>query len=109
MAVDVTPSNTRDKGKDVNIQRPKLAVYDFYSGTGNWTENFPHEMRELTFSNDSSGTITVQVIGPASCNITFILLAREVLNDQRLPAFTSLVITGVGFPWRFYVMSALVP
>jgi len=109
MAVDVSPSANRDRGMDVSIQRPKLAVYEFYQGTGNHTENFPHEMRELTFSNDSTGTITVQIIGPASCNITVVLLAKDVLNDQRFPAFTSLVITGVGLAWRFYVMSSLVP
>ena len=101
--MSVNPIATKDKGKDRGIQRDKLPVYEFYSGTGDHTENFPIVMRELVFSNDSLTTnVSIQLLGPAELNTTFVLLPNEVL-DERLPAFTTLVITGGGVPWRFYV------
>lgn len=99
----------QDAGKDSGIQRVKLPVYEFYSGSGDHTENFPYVMKELVFSNDSTGTITVQVLSPApaSLNISFVLLKGEVL-DERLPDFTQVVISASGLAWRFYTRMGLI-
>lgn len=102
--MSVTKSEQKDQGMVQGIQRPKLVVYEFYRGTGNHTEVFPFNMRELVFSNDSEGEISVQIIGPASLNTTVVLLAGEVI-DERLPEFTSVVVTAAGLAWRFYTRS----
>lgn len=104
MAVDINA--IKDRGKDRGLQRTKLPVYEFYAGSGNHTETFPYAMRELVFSNDSAGTINFQVIGPYSLNITFQVLAGDVV-DERFSEFTSVVVTGSG-AWRFYPRTGLI-
>lgn len=108
MAVNIPVSQGLDRGKEVGIQRHRLSVYEFYAGTGNHTEVFPSNMRELVIANDSiTDNLQVQVIGPASLNITFILLPYDII-DERLPEFTSIVITAVG-AWRFYPRTGAIP
>jgi hypothetical protein len=100
----------RDEGLIQGIQRSKLCVYDFYASTGNHIETFPSEMRELFFANDSKNEMSVQVVGPASLNIVFVLKGGETI-DERLPVFTGISITTVSATdaWRFYPRSALIP
>lgn len=105
MAVNVPAS--LDNGKEAGIQRVKLPVYESYAGTGAHTENFPYVMRELLFSNDSNGDLTVQVLGPSSLNITITVKAYEVL-DERFTDFSQIVITGAG-AWRFWPRTSVLP
>ena len=105
--MSVNIASLRDQGWVQGIQRPKLCVFDFFMGSGNHTEVFPHPMRELFFSNDHTASATIQLIGPASLNTTFVLLPGETI-DERINEFTSIVITATG-DWRFYPRSAILP
>lgn len=90
------------------MQREKLPIYDSYEGTGDHTEVFPINMREILVANDSTtDDMTVQVIGPASLNTTFTLKPYEVM-DERLTEFSSVVIEATG-AWRFWTRTHLLP
>lgn len=87
----------------------KSPVYDSSGQTqnsGNATLTMDFPMRELFLSNDGNGNLTIQVIGNASLNLNFLLLPGETFNE-RLPLFTSLIITTSG-AWRYYVRSGRV-
>lgn len=98
------PSAQKDIGIPAGLQRERLPVWEFYAGTGDHEETFPHLMRELCFTNDGSGDIDVQVVGPADLNITITLKGGEVL-DERFPPFSGVAIVGPGQEWRFYTRS----
>lgn len=105
MAINL--SQMKDIGRQVGIQRDKLPVYESYEGTGNHDETFPVNMREVLISNDSTtDDLTIQVVGPASLNITITVKAYEVL-DERFPEFSGVSIVATG-AWRFLVRSGLI-
>lgn len=88
--------------------RQMLPVYDAGSETGNQVLSMDHPMRELWLTNDSeSDSITVQITGEASLDITFTLKPNETLNE-RFYEFTTVTVTAAG-AWRWYVRSGLVP
>lgn len=106
--MSVDQAAARDNGREVGIQRDRLPVYESYEGTGNHTESFPINQREILVANDSTtDDMTVQIIGPASLNTTFRIKPYEVL-DERMPEFNQVVIEAVG-TWRFWTRCHLLP
>lgn len=106
--MSVNQSEAKDIGYRVGMQREKLPIYDSYQGTGDHTEVFPINMREILICNDSlTADLTIQIIGPASLNTTFTLKPYEIM-DERLTEFSSVVIDAVG-AWRFWTRTHLLP
>lgn len=106
MSVDY--SAAKDNGREVGMQRDKLPVYESYQGTGNHSESFPINMREILVANDSTTEdLEIQITGPASLNTVFVLKPYEVM-DERLPEFNQVYITAVG-AWRFWTRTHLLP
>lgn len=101
-----TPTSTLDK--DNGNQRARLPVIGS-SGTtqqsGNYTitqgVDFAVPGRELFISNDSQSNITVLVNLIEGGTMSFVLLPIETI-DERLPLFSSVVVTASG-SWRWYV------
>jgi hypothetical protein len=97
----------RTGGAYEGIQRGVLPVYASGQETGNQALVMDHEMRDLFVANDSeSAEMTINVIGPASLNLTFVLYAGETLNE-RMPEFTQVNVTASDY-WRWYVRSGRV-
>lgn len=106
--MSINSSTARDIGREVGLQRDKLPVYESYQGTGNHTEAFTINMREILIANDSTTEdLEIQITGPASLNTVFVLKPYEVM-DERLPEFNQVDITAVG-AWRFWTRTHLLP
>lgn len=89
------------------IQRDVLPVDAMggYTGTQDLFMDYP--MRELLIANDdTTNSMSINVIGDAGYSVSFTILPYEVLNERFYP-FTEVKVTATG-AWRYIVRSGII-